>query len=190
MRLVYISHPEVAVDPASSPPDWGLSARGIARATGLALRGLSLPQPRLIASPERKAQDCALVLGHHWGLAFDTHPAMGEVDRSATGYLPADQHEALADQLFTHPTRSAAGWERAVDAQVRVLTVLEDLCQQPGNLILIGHGGVGSLLWCALARQPISRRADQPGQGHIWQMAFDPSPCPLHPWQSFETTRL
>jgi broad specificity phosphatase PhoE len=71
-----------------------------------------------------------------------------------------------------------------------MLGAFEHLRQHPGTLILIGHGGVGSLLWCALAGQPISRKADQPGQGHIWQMAFDPMPRPLHPWQSFETTRL
>lgn len=189
MRLIYISHPEVAIDPAVPPPDWGLSARGIARATGLALRCRPPVGARLIASAERKAQDCAQILGYHWGLAVQTDPAMGEIDRSATGFVPHALHEALADRLFAHPTESAAGWERAVAAQARILRAVESV-RGAQDLILVGHGGVGSLLWCALTERPISRAEDQPGQGHVWQVQLGGATVNLHPWQRFEATLL
>jgi len=49
---------------------------------------------------------------------------------------------------------------------------------------MVGHCGVGSLLWCHIAGRPIDRREDQPGQGHVWQASLTPpGPRPLHGWQ-------
>jgi hypothetical protein len=33
---------------------------------------------------------------------------------------------------------------------------------------VVAHGAVGTLLLCALLGEPISRRRDQPSQGHYW----------------------
>jgi hypothetical protein len=55
-------------------------------------------------------------------------------------------------------------------------------------LLFVGHGGVGSFLWCALTDTPISRAADQARQGSFWAGRFDAAGfAPLHPWQALET---
>ncbi len=36
----------------------------------------------------------------------------------------------------------------------------------PGDIAVVGHGGVGTLWYCHLAGIPIARQWDQPGQGH------------------------
>jgi len=50
-----------------------------------------------------------------------------------------------------------------------------------GDAVVIGHGAVGTLLMCRLARLPIDRRYDQPGQGHYW--SYDRTTAELlHQW--------
>ncbi|GHD99667.1 phosphoglycerate mutase [Defluviimonas sp. 20V17] len=186
-RVSYVSHPEVTIDPALPVPDWRLSPQGRARAAALGASGWCRGPVRLIASPERKAQETAALLA---GVAaFETHPEMAEIDRSATGYVPRERHEALADALLARPDESAAGWETARAAQARILAAYRQIASWPGDtsahLILVGHGGVGTLLWCALTGRPIARAEDQPGGGHVW--AFDPGRGrAIHPWRRFE----
>jgi broad specificity phosphatase PhoE len=56
------------------------------------------------------------------------------------------------------PQSSVRGWERAADAQVRIIRAVERvLSQAPDNddIAIIGHGGTGTLLLCHLAGVPI-----------------------------------
>ncbi len=166
MTLVhFITHPDVVIDPAVAIPDWPLSARGRGRMMA------SLAQPWVAGigsvhcSTERKAIDGAEILGAHLRLPFATHADLGENDRSATGYLPRAEFEATADLFFAHPTRSIRGWERAIDAQARIVAAMDRLLalpHPPGDVAIVAHGGVGALLLCALLGEPVSRARDQP----------------------------
>ena len=90
MFALYITHPQVAIDPAVPVPDWGLSERGRERARFAASAGWARQVGRLVASTERKAIETAKILAAG-RLAVETDDAMGENDRSATGYLPPGQ---------------------------------------------------------------------------------------------------
>ena len=101
---------------------------------------------------------------------------LGENDRSATGYLPKAAFEAMADAFFSRPDESVAGWERAIDAQRRIVRGVDDallLARKGGDVAIIAHGGVGALLLCHLKHRPISRAEDQPGQGGGNVFSFD-----------------
>jgi hypothetical protein len=54
---------------------------------------------------------------------------LGENDRSATGFLPPEEFERVADEFFGSPEKSARGWERAGDAQVRIVRAVEGIAQ-------------------------------------------------------------
>lgn len=167
MRLIYLTHPEVTVDPAVPVPQWDLSAAGAARAEALGRRGVLPHRAPLIASSERKAIALAEILARHTHGLVHTDAALDENDRSATGYLPAQAFEAMADRFFAEPETSAQGWERAVDAQARVVrAVAEALERVREPAIFCGHGGVGTLLKCHVAGRPISRDEDQGRRGH------------------------
>lgn len=170
MRLWYLSHPQVRIDPAVPVPDWGLTEFGQARIAALAARGWPAGVRRVIASAERKARETAAPLAAALGLAVEIRPAQGEIDRSATGYVPHDRHEALADRFFAEPDRSADGWETARAAQARVLADLRRaLAEGPdGDTLVVGHGGVGTLILCHFAGLAPSRRHDQPAGGGNW----------------------
>lgn len=187
----YLTHPQVLIDPALDVRHWSLNAVGRARVAALAaglgaLRGTR----RVITSAETKARDTATPLAAALGVEPEIRPAMHENDRSATGFLPPAEFEQVADAFFAHPTASVRGWETAQAAQARILSDLRACLAGPqsGDLLLVGHGAVGTLLYCALAGLPIDRRHDQgPGGGGNW-FAFDAATCtPAQGWQPMET---
>lgn len=187
----YLTHPQVLIDPALDVRHWSLNAVGRARVAALAagigaLRGTR----RVITSGETKARDTATPLAAALGVEPEIRPAMHENDRSATGFLPPAEFEQVADAFFAHPTASVRGWETAQAAQARILSDLHACLAGPqsGDLLLVGHGAVGTLLYCALAGLPIDRRHDQgPGGGGNW-FAFDAATrTPAHGWQPMET---
>lgn len=182
--LYFITHPDVLIDPAVPVPDWPLAPRGRARMRTM------LAQPwvggigAVWCSTERKAIDGAEILAAARGLPVRQWPALGENDRSATGFLPPPQFEAMADRFFAEPEHSVEGWERAADAQARILGAVEHVLKHStgaeGDIAIIAHGGVGTLLLCALMGVPISRAHDQPpGKGGFF-FAFDTATRHLH----------
>lgn len=92
---------------------------------------------------------------------------MHENDRSATGFLPPAEFEAVADQFFANPYSSIRGWERAIDAQHRILSEVDTVLgtDDAADVAFVGHGGVGRLLLLSLGGREISREADQPAGG-------------------------
>lgn len=169
--LRYLSHPQVIVDPDVPVPDWGLSPVGAARVAALCdaiAQGALAGTRSVFSSPENKALETAQPLADALGCRCHVAKDSYENDRSATGYLPGPAFEALADAFFAEPETSVQGWERAVDAQARITGAMARLSDTapPGDILVVGHGAVGTLLYCARAGLPISRAHDQgPGGG-------------------------
>ncbi|WP_157016484.1 histidine phosphatase family protein [Mesorhizobium xinjiangense] len=174
MRMIhFITHPEVVVDPGRPVPRWHLSDKGIARMRSFAASAAMQDLGAVWASEETKAIEAAGILAAAHGLPVAVHPGLNENDRSATGYLPAPKFEQLADRFFAEPVTSVQGWERAVDAQRRVRAAFVSIvdANADGDVAIVAHGGVGTLLLCHLSGLSISRRHDQPFQGHFWSYA-------------------
>ena len=189
-RWVFVTHPNVAIDPAVPVTRWPLSERGRARMQ----RALRQPWVRDVravhCSTEQKAIDGAALLAEHLGLGFTTHEALGENDRSSTGYLAPPDFERAADAFFAEPERSEQGWARAVDAQRRIVDAVQAIDRSDGTLgtiAIVSHGAVGTLLQCWLAQRPISRAWDQPGQGGGHWFGFTLRPAALlSPWRAID----
>lgn len=184
----YLTHPQVRIDPAVPVPLWGLSAEGRARTEALARARWLTGTTRVVASAESKAQETAAVLAAALGVAVETRAAMHENDRSATGFLPPDAFEAVADAFFAQPETSVRGWERAVDAQARILGEFEAVLadETSGDILFVGHGAVGTLLYCHYAGLAIDRAHDQPaGGGHYFSLLRQDRRV-LHPWRRME----
>lgn len=169
-QLIFITHPEVMIDPNHPVADWSLSDRGRERAYAFAASGVLAQVSHVWTSSERKARETASILANPRRLPVLIEPALGENDRRATGYLPPPEFEAAATAFFAHPDQSYCGWERAVDAQARILSAVRQIVASHvgRDLALVSHGAVGTLLHCALTGHPIDRRHDQPFQGHWW----------------------
>jgi broad specificity phosphatase PhoE len=138
----------------------------------------------IYCSTEQKAIDGAEILAQHLSLGFSRIEDLGENDRSATGFLPPDEFERVADQFFGSPDKSVRGWERAVDAQSRIVRAVEKIAEEnaDGTIAIVSHGAVGTLLYCHLAGEPIDRRRDQPPNGGGNYYRFTLSPRAAHFW--------
>lgn len=187
MLLRYITHPNVAVDPAVPVPQWGLSEDGRRRAIAMCSRPWVAAVERIVSSDEVKAVETATLLGERLGIDVEIREGIGENDRSATGFVPPEEFEGLADQFFGNPDASVRGWERAVDAQVRITKGLSDLLSSdaPGDIVVVGHGGVGTLWFCHLSDQAIDRSHDQPGQGHYFTVDRSDASI-VHAWRPID----
>ena len=184
-RVLYLSHPQVAIDPAVPVPDWPLSALGRERVEKFAASPSLSGVQAIYSSAERKAVDTGSILAERLGLPLVTVEAMHENDRSATGYLPPERFEAVADRFFAEPETSVLGWERAVDAQARIRAAVARVAAASagaGDVAVVAHGAVGALLLCALAGEAISRARDQPFQGHYWRARL-PDLALVHGWR-------
>jgi broad specificity phosphatase PhoE len=165
--LHFITHPEVVIDPAVPVPRWPLTPTGIARMRALAALPEMAGLRAVWASTECKAIEGAGILAARFGLPVRVLESLGENDRSSTGYLPEAEFQAVADQFFARPEESVRGWERAADAQARIVAaVAAVMAESPaGPVAIVAHGGVGALLRAHLAGAPIARSWDQPAAG-------------------------
>jgi broad specificity phosphatase PhoE len=189
MIHVYLSHPQVLIDPAVAVPGWGLSEIGRSRTRALATRAWLRGFRRIVASTETKARETAAILGDALGVGAETASDLHENDRSSTGYLPPAAFEGLAEAFFAEPATSIRGWETAVAAQRRIVKAIGDvLAARPGTATLfVGHGGVGTLLKCHCGGLPIARREDQAtGGGNHFGFALRP-PALAYGWQPMES---
>jgi broad specificity phosphatase PhoE len=165
---LYITHPQVKIDPQIAVPLWGLSEIGRKRTEDAVALGWPKEIGRFVSSEETKAIETAEILAEAAGISIEIADDMHENDRSATGFLPPPEFEKAADWFFANPDESFKGWERAIDAQARIVSAVEKILADHDPTVpiaFIGHGGVGTLLKCHLAGTPISRDRDQPGGG-------------------------
>ena len=177
-HIYFITHPNVVISRDVPVPRWPLSAIGLQRMR------TALHQPwinditALYCSTEQKAIDGARVLADYLSLTPVEIEALGENDRSATGFLPPVEFEAVADEFFARPTVSVRGWERADDAQTRIVQAVAAIAStddSTGAIAIVSHGAVGTLLYCHLTHQSISRERDQPanGGGNYFRFSLD-----------------
>lgn len=186
MRTFYlVTHPNVVISRDVPVPRWPLSELGKQRMRA----GLRQPWVReltsIYCSTEQKAIDGAEILAACLGIGFEQVAELGENDRSATGFLPPDEFERVAGQFFGSPNNSIRGWERAIDAQSRIVRAVEDIAARDktsGAVAVVSHGAVGTLLYCHLAGEPIDRRRDQPPNGGGNFYGFTLSPRAVHSW--------
>jgi broad specificity phosphatase PhoE len=186
----YLSHPQVVINPDMPVPQWGLNPVGQARVAALAASGALASTGVIYTSTETKAVETATPLALALHCPLHQRDDMGENDRSATGFLPGPAFEAAADAFFANPCDSFQGWETALHAQQRITKAIGAALNAHPNddILFVGHGAVGTLLYCALMDLPISRRHDQSGGNGGDNFRFDTEMRkPDGPWRPLET---
>ena len=184
----YLTHPQVQVDAMVPVPDWSLSGQGRTRVGRFARASCLAATTAIVSSGERKAKETAAIIADALGLTVSVRTGMHENDRSGTGFLPPAEFEITANAFFAQPESRIRGWERAGDAQRRIVAEFKAVVALAvtGDLLIVGHGAVGTLLYCHLAGLPIDRSYDQPtGGGCIFTLSS--ADCSIvHSWRSIE----
>ncbi|WP_300575199.1 histidine phosphatase family protein [Phenylobacterium sp.] len=176
-QILFVTHPEVVIDPEVPVPRWPLSAKGRARMEALAEALAGLPVRAIWSSDEQKAIDGAEILSERLQAPHRVDAALGENDRSATGYIAPPRFWEVVAEFFAHPDVSVLGWETARDAQSRIRAAMARVESeaQPGLTVVVSHGGVGQLLTAALQGVAIGQEAKSPnpsGGGYLLLEAF------------------
>ncbi len=166
--LIFLTHPEVVIDPLTPVPQWPLNETGRKRMQHFteALSGIRLSSVH--ASTEQKAMDGAAIVAERFGLPYRAHEDLGENDRSATGYIAPPEFWEVVQEFFAKPHESIRGWERAIDAQNRIVKAVSRIAaEETGDTLIVAHGGVGCLLMAHLQQVEIGResRPQHPGGG-------------------------
>lgn len=183
--LYFITHPNVAIDRDMPVPQWPLSELGRRRMKAGLRQPWMADVTSIYCSTEQKAVDGAEIMANHLSLGYTPVHALGENDRSATGFLPPHEFEAVADEFFSRPSQSVRGWEKAVDAQLRIVDAvhsIEAMDKSKGAIAIVAHGAVGTLLYCYLSGQAIERRWDQPPNSGGNYFAFELNPNRVFSW--------
>jgi len=185
-RVIFLTHADVQIDPAVPVPQWGLSDRGRARHEAFNATLAAYDVTSIWSSDEQKARDGAAIHAAARQLVPQDVPELGENDRSATGYLPPEEFQAMADAFFATPEVSVRGWERAVDAQARFAGAVNQIIATapPGDVLIVAHGGVCALMLCQVMGIAITREHDQPGpKGGCWYMIDRDTRQLAHGWR-------
>src|SRR6516164_4623482 len=184
----YLTHPQVQIDPHVPVQSWHLSVIGAARVQALIAAGWLAGTTVVVSSAEQKALETAEPLAAALGVPLETRAEMHENDRSATGFLGSVEFASVANEFFTHPHQSIRGWERAVDAQVRIVREAEAVLsrQHEGDVLFVGHGAVGTLLLCHYSNVPISSTRDQRSGGGCYFTMTKANRKVLHFWRRME----
>lgn len=186
--IVFITHPEVVIDPAIPVPRWPLSSVGRKRMEAFA-DALKGHRPAAIwSSDEEKARNDAEILASRLGAPHRINPALGESGREATGYIAPPEFWEVVAQFFARPDESIRGWEKARDAQKRIVAAVSavDATTSEGVILVVSHGGVGALLTAQLQGVAIGQedRPQHPGGGcylviHRGQLSLKASWCAM-----------
>ncbi len=195
VHALYITHPQVRIDPAVPVPQWGLSKRGAERSREAGRLPWALALRHIVCSAETKAIETARILAETSGAEIEIVEEMHENDRSSTGFLTAPEFEKAADWFFAHPQESFRGWERAIDAQARIVNAVRAILDRHDTqrpIAFVGHGGVGTLLKCHIEGRRISRSEDQPpGGGNLFRFSIADfslaAASPACDWTAMET---
>jgi broad specificity phosphatase PhoE len=175
-RIYLITHPEVTIDRMIPMTEWDLSAIGRQRLEVLVTQPWMTAIDAIFASTERKARTTAEGIATVRNLPVICLADLAEKDRSSTGFLEPNAYRQLRDAFFAHPTESIQGWERAVDAQARILRAIEHTIARtsPGtNVAVVSHGGVGTLLLNHVQQTGIRKDDLPPGQGYYFVFTKD-----------------
>ncbi|MFK7908889.1 MAG: histidine phosphatase family protein [Chitinophagales bacterium] len=185
--VFFISHANVFIDPKTPVPQWGLSEKGKQQHRKFNTNDAVKNIQHIYCSNEQKSIDGAMILAQSLNLSFHQEESLGEMDRSSTGYLKEAEFQKTVNDFFANPELSIRGWEKAVDAQKRIIDTIKKIISKESNqdnIAIVSHGGVGALTLAYLLGENISRKFDQPFNGGGNYFCFDKKTLKvIHGWR-------
>lgn len=169
--IIFVTHPEVVIDPAVPVPRWPLSDKG-RRRMGLFVSEALIDRDvgAVWSSDEQKAIDGAEIVARRLGVPHHIDADLAENDRSSTGYIAPPEFWEVVEQFFACPNESVRGWAKARDEQARIVRAVGRISADTvagRDVVVVSHGGVGRLLAAHLQRVEIGQEdvPQHPGGG-------------------------
>jgi len=186
-KLVFITHPSVVIDEFTPIDQWNLSEEGIEQAQRLSsLQELS-KFDTLYSSPEPKSVTVALMLSdyYHKLLPID-HKVVGLKEIHGRRFIPPEIFKEATKMWFDNPTQNPNGWESLKEAQKRIVFTIENIMskEKDNTVVIVGHGGTGTLLKCSIKKVKPVIEEDQSSQGSYFVADWDTRSL-VKDWQQY-----
>ena len=128
---------------------WPLSERGEEQARLLGGQSFWDEVKAIVTSDEPKAIATVSRIAFERQIPMFTNPNLRELKRTP-GWL--EDYEARVLEVLQKPALSIGGWERAADAQARMVACFDELVKKfdPRPFVIVSHGMAISLLLASL----------------------------------------
>lgn len=138
--MVLVRHCQSAVDAATQPSKWALTADGHRQAADLASSPWFKGAAILAAGPEPKMVQSLRPTAERLGIDIAIDDAFRETEAT---WLPHEEFLSSVAQLFASPTSAPApGWEPSRDAGLRLLAGVRSISvSRPDDDIVVCSGG-------------------------------------------------
>lgn len=143
-RIYLIRHAETE-EGGPDPALWPLSERGEEQVRVLAAQPFWSEIQAVVSSDEPKALATVAGIAAERGIPLFKHESLRELKRTRGR---VDDYDERVRQVFARPAQSVEGWERATDAQARILACMDELIGRfdPQPFAVVSHGMVLALL--------------------------------------------
>jgi broad specificity phosphatase PhoE len=148
--LIFVTHPDVDVDPSRPRSEWTLSTKGFEELQNLIAKDFWGNIKSIFCSKEFKASQVAEKIAEVHNLKVIKIDGLEEINRESTGFLPEEKYRLAIEDFYIHPADSYKGWETAYEATERIKECVNRLVKESEDsyFVIIGHGMIGSCLSC------------------------------------------
>jgi len=150
LKLLYITHPAVKIDKNVFPHQWILSEEGRKSIQNIfKIKNINTAK-YIYTSEEPKAIEVASSLSGKFSVPYETMKDLGEADRTKTPFLPQDVYMKNIKKAYESPDKSICYWEThnsVIKRNIQCLKVIKKKWKE-GLVIIVGHGGAGTLMKC------------------------------------------
>ncbi|MEK6909805.1 MAG: histidine phosphatase family protein [Candidatus Aenigmatarchaeota archaeon] len=152
MKLYFITHPAVNIDPDIPVNKWSISKEGWKQVRNLSDEPFWKEVDVIFASTEQKANKTAEYWSKKFNIPLTIVNGIEEIDRSSTGFIAENEFWKTADDFYATPDKKVRGWESANECLDRMVKAMEKIVAENGgkNIAVVSHGAVGNLYACRI----------------------------------------
>ncbi len=149
MKLYFITHPSVNIDPNIPVNKWSISEEGWKQVRNLSDEPFWKEVDVIFASTEQKANKAAEYWSRKFNIPLTIVDGIEEIDRSSTGFLSEDFWKVV-DEFYAEPSERVRGWESANECLKRMISTIDNITKnnQGKNIAIVSHGAVENLYAC------------------------------------------
>ncbi len=154
-KLIYITHPEVIINPAIAIDEWVLSPLGWDRVEKLLALKFWQEVEKVYTSSEPKAYMIGEKVSKKYGIELEKISDLREIDRSATGIIsPLSDYMQVVQLSYENIKEMAKGWESISNVMLRNSNAVEMLKTKYNGktFVIIGHGCAGTTIKCHIKK--------------------------------------
>ena len=158
--MYFITHPEIIPDPSLPLSLWDYSDSGAERWEKILKKLWIKNIEKIYSSPQQRARKAAQQMADELHYELHVRDDLDAVGGSNPEKLSPEARAAGMQLFYKFPQQNMNGWEKATDAQKRIIHAIEEILKEsPGleHVAVVCHEDLGNLLICDFKQIPIQK---------------------------------